>query len=319
MYNYYTTQYQYSSSVSSTYHVQEKVSSPPAVSKITEELKDFHCSPIPSNQNQTPLTATGAIVALKKDVSYVSKDTSNIQNEIDMKEANMKSNSEDYSSGYSFAWRRLDNEENNNSLLESSFSSRKMLCNNNDEFKKGKAYNFDEILSCEKRIDGESPSEGSQSTNLLSVSSITNQTYEMGGGTRPTTLSRNSLDSQSLTKSDFFHNIDSEEPDDLLIRRKCQNQRKGKENIVLGLISRMQNDPYLQETKLYKENTSLTPNMISGYSDEDKLKTLCELKTTTQCEEFNNLSIAEKRAVWFLTSLINSSVTLTDSIRFVFF
>ena len=117
----------------------------------------------------------------------------------------------------------------------------------------------------------------------------------------------------------WIHNIDSEEPDDLLIRRKCQNQRKGKENIVLGLISRMQNDPYLQETKLYKENTSLTPNMISGYSDEDKLKTLCQLKITTQCEEFINLSITEKRAVWCLTSLINSSVTLTDSIRFVFF
>ena len=275
-------------------------------------LNSIYCSPIRDKGNQAPLTATAAIVASSSHKKPAKMNTSELsslnhtENRLNMSWQSLDSPT------YRYAWKKLEGEDRADNGVDNSFSSRNLL-RSEIENSDIKGYNFEDI-SGNKCKDDCSPSGTSQSSNMLSISTLTSQTYETISGYGNGGPSKHS--NPMLDKSKETTDLKFEEPDDLLLKRKSQNQRNVKRNIIAGLVARFQSDVTLCETQVYKkciENNVSQNNLIDGYPDNQRNEVLSKIGTAFYSRSIEKLTKIEKHSMKFLSSLLSTALPKRDN------
>ena len=315
MFNYYNQEYNddYSNYVETKSPFGTKRNASVEEELPANEINKLDCSSISNNRNQEALTATAAIVALSSNTKRAKMNSPernewspsmSKQHHFDISLQSMDSPT------YRYAWKKLGNDDCDDSGIENSFSSRKLLYRyKNEESNANSCYNFEHIIE-NKCNDISSPSGTSHSSNMLSISTLTSQTYDNNSGSYANrTASRHSeyqLDgSKEKVKGKYV------EPDDLLLRRKCQNQRKGKERTVAGLVAKLQGESTLHRTKMYRScigDIVGTRNLIYGYEDYRRNEVLSKIGVVFYSKDVDKLSIVQKNSLKFLSDIVENAL-----------
>jgi len=271
---------------------------------------------LPKNSN--PLTATGNLLA-----SCLAEKTNK------MNESQPLTPSSLASAQYIYSWKKFENDHETLSDIESSSSSRKLISGlpSSIEYEgKDYAYDFGNIATnLESYYMNMKPSQSPMSS---SISTITNQTNSLfGSSTSGSAIMTNYKDELPSSVSRFPTNQDrienEDDRDELLLKRKCKNHRKGKEKIVIGLVKKIQIDKtfYFAAADIsgsgYIENKE-TNNFFTGYDASSRgaiisnIGSALERVTNTFGEYSDKI---EKQAVTFMATLAESVLKVEETLR----